>query len=90
MKFSLIRLDGYKKIASQQTIHVNKLLGYFEYFIEKSTHPEDSVLERIASFVDTEQAWIQSFWLQKRVDVVYRANKYPISSLRSKRLQSSY
>ena len=38
MKFSLIRLDGYKKISSQQTIHVNKLLGYFEYFIEKSTH----------------------------------------------------
>lgn len=38
MKFSLIRLDGYKKMSSQQTIHVNKLLGYFEYFIEKSTH----------------------------------------------------
>ena len=40
--------------------------------------------------------WTQSkrgyraFNLRTRIDVVYGANKYPISSLRSKRFQSSY
>ena len=40
--------------------------------------------------------WTQSkrgyraFDLRKRIDVFYTANKYPSSSLRSKRFQSSY